>query len=127
MDALALSIVNVRESTRRVMVQFLHTELASGRMWCRLAKRDWKASSDCLRQTRLAIETVGKFMWTARLEPQELNDLTAQLELLKFEFDSVQRALSGGTEAGVENLSADFPRFKRKTDQRLLSGPNSVL
>ena len=108
---LALSVVNVRESTRRVMVQFLHTELASGLTWCRLTKRDpdGAASSERLRMTRLAIEAVGKFMWTARLEPQELNDLTAQLELLKFEFDSVQRDLADRTEAGAEGLPANSP------------------
>jgi hypothetical protein len=112
MDQLALSVVSVREGTRRVMVQFLHTELASGRMWCQLAKRDRDAValSNCVRMTGLAIETVGKYMWTTRLAPQELNELTAQLELLKFEARiSEQQALSGGTEAEAENLFIDWP------------------
>ena len=93
------------------MVQFLRAELASGRTWCRLTKQDPSAvaSTERLRMTRLAIEAVGKFMWTARPEPPELNDLTAQLEMLKFEFDSVQRDLAGRIKAGVENPPADLP------------------
>jgi hypothetical protein len=103
MDELALNFVSVRESTRKVMAQFLRTELAAARILCSLARVSHQSASvdERLRMTRIAIDAVRKFMWSVELEPQELDQLTAQLELLRFELESAQReltAVGGGGE-----------------------------
>ncbi len=105
MDEVARSFVAVRRRTRQVMREFLRTELAAARILCTLAKVNSRSASadEHLRRTRIAIDEVGRFMWSVRVQPRELDQLTAQIELLRFELESVQRTRPGAQ--GVADVS----------------------
>lgn len=107
MDELALNFVGVRKGTKQVMTQFLLTELAAAHILCRLAKVSCPPTSagNRLRMTQLAVDTVRKFMWTVDLDPQQLDQVTAQLEFLRFELGTVQRNLNAA-DGGVIDVPA---------------------
>ena len=63
--------------------------------------------------TRIALDAVRKFMWSVELEPEELDQLTAQLELLKFELESVQRELTA-VDGGGAQLREELPAMRKK-------------
>ena len=117
MNELALSVISVRENAREVMVQFLRTELAAARTLCHLARvhRHSGSADERLRMAQKALDAVSRFMWTARLEPQELNHVTAQLELLRFELESIQLNAhgTGGGAAMADTEVADVKRVVR--------------
>jgi septal ring factor EnvC (AmiA/AmiB activator) len=115
MDELALNFASVRESTKKVMAQFLRTELAAASILCTLAKVNHRSASadERLRMTRIALDAVRKFMWSVELEPEELDQLTAQLELLKFELESAQRELTA-VDGGGAQLREELPAMRKK-------------
>ena len=87
MDALAHSVLALRERTAQVMRAFLQTELDFGHSLCKLAKhsREQEFSAQYHRAAHTALDAVSTFMWRANLEPSELAQLTVQIERLKFE------------------------------------------
>jgi hypothetical protein len=89
MDSLAETIHSLRERTDQVTATFLRTELEVGYQLCHLTRctceRRLIAQYYC--GARDALDAVSKFVWKAHLEPHELDQLTAQVERLKFELD----------------------------------------
>jgi len=79
---------------------FLQTEVALGHTRCSLARlsRDAALSRRRVRAAQAAIDTVNKFMWKINLEPRELDQLTAQIERLKFELNTVRGESDGRSE-----------------------------
>jgi hypothetical protein len=69
-------------------VNFLYVELQHGLTFCSLAKH----ADDCEEKyhrrflvARRALELCREYLWPVKLKPHEMEELTAQVELLSFE------------------------------------------
>jgi uncharacterized coiled-coil DUF342 family protein len=89
MNELVQKIHALRERSDEVMGNFLRTDLELAHTLYRLAMscEDPDLFSKRLRAAQTALETVSKFMWKANLTPRELDQLTAQIERLKFQLE----------------------------------------
>ncbi|HXM16680.1 MAG TPA: hypothetical protein VN933_15655 [Candidatus Eremiobacteraceae bacterium] len=89
MDVLAQTRA-LRERSRQVIVAFLSADLDYGYTLCRLAKRTPERLAERLHAAQTALDAATRFMWKANLKPSELEELTAKVERLKFELESVE-------------------------------------
>jgi hypothetical protein len=91
MDEMAQTVHGLRERCHDVTMSFLRTDLEIAHTFCNLAKssQDPDRFNMLVRAAHSAVETVSTFMWKTKLDPRELDHLTAKLELLKFELESL--------------------------------------
>jgi|ERR1700722_1204563 hypothetical protein len=89
MDVLAPTRA-LRERSQRLTVEFLHADLDYGYTLCRLARRTPERLTERLHAVQTVLNAATKFMWKTNLKPSELEELTAKIERLKFELESVQ-------------------------------------
>jgi hypothetical protein len=98
----------LRERSRRLMVTFLSADLDYGYTLCQLVKRSPERLTERLHAAQIVLDTATRFIWKANLKPGEIAELTAKLDRLKFELESVEsvpnkRAKSEQIEAGLTN------------------------
>jgi hypothetical protein len=79
-----------RERSRQLMVSFISTDLDYGCTLCRLAKRTPERSTERLHAAQTALDAATRFMGKANIKPSELKELTAKIERLRFELESVE-------------------------------------
>jgi hypothetical protein len=80
----------LRERTQQLTVEFLHADLEYGHTLCRIVKRNPERLAERLQAAHTVVDTVTNFLWKAHLEPSELDELTAKVERLTFELESVE-------------------------------------
>jgi hypothetical protein len=79
----------LRERSQRLTVEFLHADLDYAHTLCRLAKRTPERLAERLHAAQTALDAATRFMWKANFKPSELEELTAKVERLRFELESV--------------------------------------
>ena len=81
----------LRQRSNDLIVSFLQTDLEVAHTFYGLAKytQDPDIFRKRVRTAQTAVETVSSYMWKVNLQPQELNELTAQIERLKFELENL--------------------------------------
>jgi hypothetical protein len=84
----------LRERSRQLILSFISADVDYGYTLCRLAKRTPERSTERLRPAQTVLDTATTFMWKTKLEPNELDELTAKIERLKFELKSVEAELA---------------------------------
>jgi hypothetical protein len=85
----------LRKRSQRLTVEFLYADLDYGYTLCRLATRTPERLVERLQAAHTVLDTVTKFIWKAHFEPSELGELTAKVERLKFELESVEAEAPG--------------------------------
>jgi hypothetical protein len=96
----------LRERTWQLMVSFISADLDYGYTLGRLAKRTPERSTERLHAAQSVLDTAIEFMWKANLKPSEIAELTAKVERLRLELESVEsvpnkRTMSNEIEAGL--------------------------
>jgi hypothetical protein len=91
MDSLAQRVEALRERSNAAIVTFLQADLELAHTFCKLGKSaaDLTLFDRNLYAAQTAVETVSRIMWKTKMKPRELDNLTAQLGLLKFELESL--------------------------------------
>jgi hypothetical protein len=80
----------LRERSRHLTVSFISADLDYGYTLCRLAKRTPERLTERLHAAQSALDAATSFMWKANLKTSEREELTAKIERLRFELESVE-------------------------------------
>ena len=80
----------LRERSRRLTVTFLSADLDYGYTLCQLVKRTPARLTERLDAAQSALDTATKFIWKANLKSSEIAELTAKVERLRLELESVE-------------------------------------
>jgi hypothetical protein len=86
------------EQGEQAKINFLRADLQLGLTFCHLAKSVEIYSGEYARRVqvaRRALEVCRESLWIAKPDPHELDQLTAQLEHLRFEVMNLGPTLSG--------------------------------
>jgi len=89
MDVLAQTRA-LQDRSRQLMVSLISTDLDYGCTLCQLAKRTPERLAERLQAAQRALDAATRFMGNANLKPGELEELTAKIERLRFELESVE-------------------------------------
>jgi hypothetical protein len=89
MDLLAQTRA-LRERSWQLMMSFISTDLDYGCTLCRLVKRTPERLAERLHAAQTALNAATEFMGKANLKPSELDELTAKIERLRSELESVE-------------------------------------
>ena len=89
MDVLAQNRA-LRERSRHLMVSFISADLDYGYTLCQLAKRTPERLTERLHAAQSALDAATSFMRKANLKTSELEELTAKIERLRSELESVE-------------------------------------
>jgi len=84
-----------RESLNKNCVDFIKIEIDIGLTFCRLGRtfsgNGYKPFAGCCNKARRAYDTATRFLIRVRLSDVEFNRLTAKLERLKFDVESLEQ------------------------------------
>jgi hypothetical protein len=99
MESLDEQIRRLYEHNQRAATNLVFAEIDIGLTFCRISKstpKSGKKYERALRRAREALRLANKYMWKLEMRHPEFDQMMAQLELLKFELDSIENASKTG-------------------------------
>jgi hypothetical protein len=109
-------MVPALDISRAAVIEFLYVDLELAFVICEHAKRtprNTKQFESRLRVASTAVDDLSKRLWSVRPDPADLDQITAQIERLKFEVES------------LSSYTYSIPAFKAVGRPQSLGSPRS--